>query len=233
LELTKIRQESLDELHAALKVDGTPAQRTWLDRYASTREQIDSIDGNLLETFDSINDNSQNSQIAAAIALIQMQVSPVLQISIAFGGDNHRDGGLTQEAEQSVTGIAAIGSLLTQIDEAGLRNDVTVANLSVFGRTLQERAPGGRNHNLNHHAMMISGSNVNPGVIGGIERSGNDWGATGINSVNGASNNNGDIPQNETLEAATKTLGCALGISEDRMNTRISGGKVIQAALNV
>ena len=113
-----------------------------------------------------------------------------------------------------------------------MQDKLTVANLSVFGRTLAQKGTRGRNHNLNHHVMMISGANVNAGVIGSIARSGNDFGATGIDSVTGAGSDDADIPANETLEGATKTLGCALGISADRIDTRISAGKIIQAALS-
>jgi len=232
LQLAQLRQRSLDQINAALRADGTPAQRQWLDRYASSQQQIQSLDEDLLGILSSINGNDQNSQIDAAIALIQMQVSPVIQISIAFGGDNHRDGGLADETAETLSGIQALSNLFNQLRQRGLQDRVTVANLNVFGRTLSEKGTRGRNHNLNHHVMMISGANVNPGVIGSVERSGKDFGATGIDSITGAGGNNADIPEDQTLEGATKTLGCALGISEERMNLRINGGKVIQAALS-
>ena len=232
LQLTQLRQQRLDQINAVLRTNGTAAQRAWLDRYATSKEQIQSLDESLLETFNSITSNDQDAQIAAAVALIQMKVSPVIQISIAFGGDNHVDGGLANEAAQTVTGVQAISSLLSQLEAKGLQDKVTVANLSVFGRTLAQKGTRGRNHNLNHHVMMISGANVNAGVIGSIARSGNDFGATGIDSVTGAGSDDADIPANETLEGATKTLGCALGISADRIDTRISAGKIIQAALS-
>lgn len=231
LELSQLRQQRLDEIHAILDTNGSAAQKEWLDRYATTKEQIQALDESLLETFSSITADDQDAQITAAVALIQMQVSPVLQIAIDFGGDNHRDSGLATEAAQTITGIQAISSLLNQLDTTGLRDKVTVANLSVFGRTLKQKGTRGRNHNLNHHVMMVSGANVNPGVIGAITETGNDFGATGINSVTGVGDDNADIPADETLEAATKTLGATLGISTERMDIRISGGKVIQSAL--
>ena len=232
LQLTQLRQQRLDEINAVLRSNGTSAQREWLDRYATSREQIQALDESLLETFSSITSDDQDAQIAAAVALIQMQVSPVIQIAIEFGGDNHVDGGLANEAAQYVTGVQAISSLLTQLETAGLQDRVTVANLSVFGRTLAQKGTRGRNHNLNHHVMMISGANVNPGVVGSIAASGNDFGATGIDSVTGAGSDDADIPADETLEGATKTLGAALGISNEQMDLRINGGKVIQAALS-
>lgn len=232
LQLSQLRQQRLDQISASLRTNGTAAQRTWLDRYATSQEQIQSLDESLLETFSTINDNGQDAQIAAAVALIQMQVSPVMQVAIAFGGDNHADAGLANEAAQTVTGIQAISSLLSQLEAKGLQDKVTIANLSVFGRTLAQKGTRGRNHNLNHHVMMVSGANVNPGVIGSVTESGNDFGATGIDSLTGAGSDDGDIPANETLEGAAKTLGRALGISAERVNTRISGGKIIEAALS-
>ncbi len=232
LQLAQLRQRRLDQINAVLRTDGTASQRQWLERYATSEDQIQSLDEGLLETFSSISGNGQDDQIKAAIALIQMQVSPVIQISVDFGGDNHSDGGLTNEATKTVAAIQAISSMLSQLEAKGLQDQVTVANLSVFGRTLSKKGTRGRDHNLNHHVMMISGSNVNPGVIGSIARSGNDWGATGIDSSTGAGDNGADIPANETLESAAKTLGRALGISTERIDRRISGGKAIEAALS-
>lgn len=92
---------------------------------------------------------------------------------------------------------------------------MTIAGLSVFERTLAQK-----------------GESVNPGVIGSVTESGNNFGATGIDSIAGVGNDDADIPANETLEGAEKTLGCALGISAERINTRISGGKIIEVALS-
>lgn len=232
LQLSQLRQQRLDQINASLRINGTAAQRTWLDRYATSQDQIQSLDESLLETFSTINNNGQDAQIAAAVALIQMQVSPVMQVSIAFGGDNHADEGLEKEAAQTVTGVQAISNLMSQLQAKGLQDKVTIANLSVFGRTLAQKGTNGRNHNLNHHVMMVSGANVKPGVIGSVTESGNDFGATGIDSISGVGSDNADIPANETLESTAKTLGCALGISAERINTRISGGKIIEAALS-
>ena len=231
LQLQRRRQISLDRINAELRTNGTPTQRRWLDRYASSQDQIESLDESLLGVFSGLSNNNERSQIQAAIALIQMQVAPVIQIGIDFGGDNHRDGGLTEEATKTISGMASLTAMFEQLRAVGLQDRVTVANLNVFGRTLREKGTRGRNHNLNHHVMMVSGANVNPGVIGSVARSGNDFGATAINSTTGAGGGNADIPANQTLEAATKTLGCALGISADRMNTRINRGKIIRAAL--
>ena len=44
-----------------------------------------------------IKDNSQDSQIQAAIILFQMKVTPVVAVHVSFGGDNHGDTGLASE----------------------------------------------------------------------------------------------------------------------------------------
>ena len=75
-----------------------------------------------------------SSQIIAAIALIQMNVSPVITIHIPFGGDNHSDTGLANEAAQTTSGMASIAQLWTSIP-AALQGKVTFFTLNVFGRT--------------------------------------------------------------------------------------------------
>lgn len=90
LQFKQLRQQRLDQINAALRTDGTPTQRQWLDRYAASQDQIQSLDEDLLGTFSAINSNDQDAQISATIALIQMQVSPVIQIEIAFGISTER-----------------------------------------------------------------------------------------------------------------------------------------------
>ncbi|MEO1273518.1 MAG: DUF1501 domain-containing protein [Myxococcota bacterium] len=117
------------------------------------------------------------------------------------------------------------------LESAGLTDQVTVANLNVFGRTLSKKGTEGRDHNLNHHVMMISGAHVSPGVFGGLEPVGNDFGATPINSATGQGSDGGDIPREETLESAAKTLARTIGVPQSRIEERIQGGKIIQAAI--
>ena len=56
------------------------------------------------------------------------------------------------------------------------------------------------------------GETLKGGVIGGIERQGNDYRATSIDGTTGASV--GDIPYEETLGSMAKTLGVALGVPQ-------------------
>lgn len=231
LQLAQLRDTALDEIHSDLRARGTTAQRSWLDRHAASREQVKQIDETLLERFASIEGNGQDDQLAAAIALFLMKIAPVVTVDVAFGGDNHTDAGLAKEADQTVAALASLGTFFAELDAVGLADQVTVTNLSVFGRTLGKKGTAGRDHNLNHHVMMISGPAVQPGVFGGIKESGNDFGATSIDSATGEGGNGGDIPEDETLEAAAKTLATVVGLAPDRVELRVAGGKVISAAV--
>ncbi|MCA9706163.1 MAG: DUF1501 domain-containing protein [Myxococcales bacterium] len=230
LDLQLLRDQTLDDMHAQLREGGTHAQKVWLDRHALSREQVRSIDESLLQRFADLDNDNTNNQIRAAVTLILMKVSPVIAIQIPFGGDNHKDTDLADERDQTVSGVASWRFIFEELAAAGLQDQVTVANLNVFGRTLRNQGSSkGRDHNLNHHVMAITGKHVRGGVMGGIEPSGNDFGATSIDSVTGASG--GDIPPEQTLEAAAHTLGRALGIPQDRLDARIDNGTPILAAL--
>lgn len=230
LDLQRLRDQTLDDLHEQLKDGGTHAQKVWLDRHALSREQVRSIDESLLARFADLDNDNTNNQIRAAVTLILMKVSPVIAIEIPFGGDNHKDNDLSQERDQTVSGVASWRLIFEELAAAGIQDQVTVANLNVFGRTLRNQgANKGRDHNLNHHVMAITGKHIRGSVVGGIEPSGNDYGATSINSTTGESG--GDIPPEQTLEAAAHTLGRALGIAQDRLDERIANGTPVLAAL--
>lgn len=233
LQLAQLRETALDEIHADLKDRGTPAQRAWLDQHATSREQVRMIDESLLSRFDSISSNDSASQLSAAIAMFLMKITPVITVSLGFGGDNHSDDGLVKERDETIAALQILGDFYTELEAAGLRDRVTVANLSVFGRTLGSKGTKGRDHNLNHHVMMISGANVGSGVFGSIAPSGKDFGAQAIDSASGAGGEGGDVPEDQTLEAAAKTLAATVGVPADRIEHRIAGGKVIAPAVAV
>ncbi len=85
-----------------------PAQKAYIDSLVTSQTQVRNINQSLLAALGSIKDNSANSQILAAVTLIQMKVTPVIAIHIPFGGDNHRDVGLAAETTQTVSGVATI-----------------------------------------------------------------------------------------------------------------------------
>ena len=132
-QIQKIRDADLDRINAWFKQNGSSAQRAFLDRYAVSQQQARSISDTLLTTLANIKDNSPDSQVAAAVVLFQMNVSPVVSIHIPFGGDNHTDTSLATETKQTVAGVTAIGNLWTQLNAAGLQDRVTFAMMNVFG----------------------------------------------------------------------------------------------------
>jgi hypothetical protein len=235
--LQALRDRDLDALHALYKREGTSAQRRFLDDYALSQQQTRKLASDLLSRLASIQDNGPDSQVQAAIVLIQLKVSPVVTVHIPFGGDNHFDGSLTAETEQTVKGVATIGKLLDDLAASGLQDQVTFASLNVFGRTLQMKG-GGRSHNRNHHVTLLSGKRVRGGVVGGVVPVGEDFGAASFDSMTGAVSANADVSDADSLASVGKTLGIALGVPADRVDAIVADpssgqtqGKVIRAAL--
>lgn len=231
-DLTQLRDKHLDRIHAALKERGTKVQKDYLDRLALSRAQARSLAQDLLGTLAAIRSNRSDGQVAAAAALIRMNVSPVIAIRIDFGGDNHTDDGLLRaEVPQSEAGVLRINELMTGLANYGLQDRVTFAAFNVFGRTLKKLGTAGRDHWGNHHATVMIGKNLRPGVVGGLEAKSNDYVATAINATTGAGDASGDIPFQDTLCAMGKTLGAAIGIERATLDQHIGRGKVVTAAL--
>jgi hypothetical protein len=231
--LQPLRDAALDEIHGVLKERGTKAQKLYLDSLASSRQQARSLGSDLLDMLSGIKNNNADGQVTAAVALIKMNVSPVVTIRIPFGGDNHTDDDLLRsEVPQHATGIAAIAQLMEALRVAGLQEQVTFAAYNVFGRTLKKNGVAGRDHWGSHHATVMIGNGLRAGVIGGLEPKSNDYYAAPIESTTGLGKpGGGDIPFAETLAAMGKTLGAAVGVPRDLLDRTILGGKVVPAAL--
>src|SRR5262249_51572232 len=173
--LQQLRDNTLSQINDMFRSSGSPAQKAYLDSLIASQGEIRNIRQDLLSSLTSIKDNSGASQIRAAVTLMQMSVTPVVAIHIPFGGDNHNDAALANEAAQHVTGVAAIGSLMSQLSSAGLSDQVTFMSLNVFGRTLGPSNTDGRQHNPNHQVSVTIGKPFKPGVIGGVSpRGGGD-----------------------------------------------------------
>jgi len=229
--LQQLRDGTLSQLSTLLKTTATSAQKRYLDTLISSQTQIRSVNQSLLASLDSIKDNSVTSQITAALALVQMNVTPVVAIHIPFGGDNHFDSALTNETTQTVAGVASIASLLSQLGAAGLADKVTFLSLNVFGRTLGPVNTDGRQHNPNHQVSVAIGKPFKGGVIGGVAPVGTDYGATALSSSTGQSSTGGDVAALDTLAAFGKTVLSAVGVSPQDVATAIPTGKVVTAAL--
>ncbi|MGE5185206.1 MAG: hypothetical protein ACM31C_24220, partial [Acidobacteriota bacterium] len=230
------RDQTLSQIDDIYRDHATQAQKAYLDSLITSQSQIRTINQDLLAALGSIKDNSVASQITAAIVLIQMNVTPVIAIHIPFGGDNHNDNGLANEAAQTVTGVGAIASLMTQLQAAtnargSLFDQVSFVSLNVFGRTLGPSNTDGRQHNPNHQVSLTIGKPFAGGIVGGLGAVGGDFGALAINSQSGAGSPSGDIAPTDTLASFGKTVMTAVGVDPAVTSSTIVSGKVVKAAI--
>ena len=249
VKLRPLRDASLSELNALAKQDATGVQKGFLDAFANTQTQVRNLSASLSSLLSSISGDDVAGQALAAAALIQANVTSIVAVRIPFGGDNHTDQNLQAEADQHVSGCKGIQQVITALSSNGLAltDKVTFATWNVFGRNLNgidkvtQRA--GRDHYGNHSVGVMIGKNVAPGVIGGVAPLASSSGgvtsgslaAADIDSASGAAAAGGDIPGASTHIAYARTLGVALGIPGDQVNSDLivgAGGKVVNAALN-
>jgi hypothetical protein len=234
-DLQDLRDKSIDKIYALYKDHGTPSQRTLLEAWSRSRDEVRSISTDLVARLDSIDGNDEINQARTAAVLMAMKIAPVISVHLDFGGDNHTDADFARETTKHVSAVSTIQVLMQELDQlkadGHLQHDVLFASLNVFGRTLKKKGMAGRDHHSGHHAMVMMGNGLNAGVVGGValNDSGNEYIAQPIDSTTGEAG--GDIPFEETLGAAGKTLGVALGISEDRMNEMLPPGKVVQSVI--
>jgi Protein of unknown function (DUF1501) len=239
VKLRTIRDQSLGKLNELAKTSGSNVQKQFLDTMATSRNQVRQLAEALSTTLNAITSDDVKGQGLAAAALISANVTPVVTMHIGFGGDNHTDTDLAAEATQTVSGVAGIQSLMDALAALGLQDKVTFATMNVFGRNLNGIAKTdgrtGRDHYGNHAVTVMIGKNVKAGVYGGVAQgSSAAYLASAIDSATGAPNPAGDIPVAQTHVSAIRTLGVALGIPEDQLNTdftAMAGGKVIKAAV--
>jgi len=229
--LQPLRDQTLNQLYDLYRNHATTAQRAYIDSLVTSQQQVRNINQSLLDSLSSIKDNTAASQVQAAIALIQMKVTPVISIHIPFGGDNHRDVGLATETAQTVSGVATIAALMQQLATAGLTDSVTFISLNVFGRTIGPGNTDGRQHNANHQVSITIGKPFRGGVIGGVMPVGNDYGAVAIDSRTGEAVASGDVTPGDTLASFGKTMLTAVGVDAGTISSSVFSGKVIAAAL--
>jgi hypothetical protein len=239
VKVRNLRDQALDQLNAMAKADSTNVQKQFLDAMALSQQQVRKLVEQLATTLNAINSDDSRGQALAAAALISANVTPVVTMRIGFGGDNHTDTDLANEAAQHVTGVQAIQAVQDALASLGLTDKVTFATLNVFGRNLNGIAKTdgrtGRDHYGNHAVTVMIGKNVAPGVYGGVAQgSSAAYLASAIDSASGAPNPAGDIPVAQTHISAIRTLGVALGIPEETLApnfTAMAGGKVVRAAV--
>jgi hypothetical protein len=237
--LQALRDSSLDQLNALAKMDATGVQSQFLDALATSQTQVRALSSQLGSTLSAIADDQVKGQALAAAALIAANVTSVVTMHIPFGGDNHSDQNLQGEADQTVSGVTAIQTLMGNLSSLGLLDKVTFATWNVFGRNLNGIAKvtnrTGRDHYGNHAVTVMIGKNVAPGVIGGVAPDASGaYAAAGIDSSSGAPSSSGDIASADTHDAAARTLAAALGIPASVASADFiasAPGKVVSAAL--
>lgn len=241
--LRELRDTHLDRLHALAKQDASEVQLAFLDSLARSREQTRALAEQLAETLSAIQGDGVPDQARAAAALIAANVSPVITVRLAFGGDNHSDSNLAAEVAQHTAddnGCAGIQAIMDELATANLTDKVTFMTLNVFGRNLNDSkasARSGRDHYGDHSVAVVIGKNVKPGVYGGVRPVGNQLGASAIVSSTGesvAGDGDGDIPRLETHVAMGRTCGLLLGLPAEKVDDMFNvgvGGKAITAAL--
>jgi len=234
--MIKLRSRYLDRAYAQVKSNGSPAQLKFLEQYAKSQADANEIGDSLGGLITGINGTDSINQAKMVVALLQINISPVLTMGIGFGGDNHADANLTDELTATVSAIPAINTLWEELKKARYQDRVVFASLNPFGRDLIRNDVGGRDHNGGHHAMFTFGPSIKGGVVGALEPTvykGEivNFHAKGIHSESGLSDGQLDIQASETLVSVGKTLAKAVGISDERINERLDGGKIIRGAL--
>ncbi len=231
--LQPLRDREIDRIYNLYREHGNRHDIGLLDAWARSRDEVRGVSEALLGRLDGIAGDGLDDQVAAASVLAAMNITPVITLKGAFGGDNHNDLGLVRETAQTLTGVARMGRLVAELDamrsQGVLRHEVIVGSLNVFGRTLRTRGTDGRDHQRGHHVAVLMGPGLRGSVIGGLERSGNDYRCTSINAETGASG--GDIRFEATLGAMAKTVGAALGIPNEVLDGAVRLGRPVSAAL--
>jgi uncharacterized protein (DUF1501 family) len=232
-DLVAMRDKEIDRIYDIYRESGTPTQKTLLDAWARSRDEVRSISQDLVARLDAISGNDEINQVKTAAILAAMNIAPVITIHLNFGGDNHADTDFETETTKHVSALANVKSLMDELDalqdEGSLKQGVLVGILNVFGRTLKKKGYGGRDHNSEHSAMVLIGDGLKGGIVGGVAANAGktEYVATAINSTTGASG--GDIPFEDTLCAAGKSLAYALGVPEARIDEMIAPGKIVKS----
>jgi hypothetical protein len=240
--LVSLRDQTLDSLNAFARSQGNTAQKNFIDQYATSATQLRTLQQSLLSSLSAIKDNSQDSQIQAAIILFQMKVTPVVAVHVSFGGDNHGDPGLATEIAGHQTGVASIAKMMQGLASANLQDKVTFVMSNVFGRTMVNGFNAdGRQHNDRHHVTVMIGPGVQGSVIGGptLAQGAAPGGGAGtteysalpIDSSTGLGSTSGDIAYGDTMQSMAKTLAAAVGMPSSVISQNILSGTVVTPAL--
>ena len=229
--IQQIRDADLDRMNAIFRERGTKAQRNFIDKWALSQGQARELSNDLIEALGTVSNDGIQGQITAAAILLKMNVSPVVSIHIDFGGDNHNDNDLVRETNATVNGVAQVALVQQALADFQLQDKVTFVMMNVFGRNLKPADRNGRTHHADHHCTVIIGPTIKSGVYGGVTPSGDDYAAQTIDSATGQADEAGDIPLEESLGAVAKTIGRAVGLSDEVLDEEVVSGNPITGAL--
>lgn len=222
----------IDQLYQDLKSNGTPEQQQYLDSYALSRTEAQSLGSRFGTLLDEINDNSTQSQLRLAVASFMTGFAPVTVMKLPFGRDNHDD--MQVEIDETIDSVNALNFYWDLVTTNGMQDQILLVHFDVFGRTVSHHNLRGRDHYGQHTVGLIHGTNVTAGIVGGIDGSSSDFDdikATGINSTSGGISNP-DVVADDTLLAFGKTVLTAAGVSEDRADVRVPDGKIIRSVFS-
>lgn len=226
---SELYKQTIDEVYKGLKQNGSNKQRAFLDNHALTQIQARDLGDNLGDALENINGNEFSDQLRAAIAFIRLGVTPVVAIHHEFGGDNHSDSLLEREATETLESLEALNLYWQLINENNLADKVNLVTLDCFGRTPIRNDDGGRDHYGNMTLGLVHGSDIKPGMIGGVTTS--NAGKPVANSIHSGNGGvmNPDIDADATLAAYGKTIMSVAGIDQQRLDLRVPAGRVITA----
>jgi len=222
----------IDQLYKNLKSTGTPEQKQYLDSYALSRSEAQTLGSRFGSLLDEIDDNTTASQLRLAVASCLVGFAPVTVVRLPFGQDNHDD--MQVEIDETIDSIAALNFYWELINNNGMKDKIMLTHCDVFGRTESHYGERGRDHYGQHTVGLIQASGLNGGIVGGIAGSSSNFDdikATGINSTTGGTENP-DVAADDALISFGKTVMAAAGISDERLDVRVPDGKVVQSLFN-
>ena len=136
----------IDSAYADVKANGTPAQKRYMDQHASSRNQASAFGESLGQLLDDITDDSHESQMKTAVALVKLKLAPVIVCDFSFGRDNHNDFDLSVESNDTLSTLGALSTYWAAAKELDVVDDTLYATSTVFGRDTKRGGKGGRGH---------------------------------------------------------------------------------------
>lgn len=225
------RDQVLGKLLPLLREQGGRTLGGQIEDRALSKRQAKALGEQLRADLAAIRDDGPEAQILATVALLRMNVAPVVTLKIAFGGDNHFDYGLQRETAGTLAGVQQLALLMNKLSQYGMADRTSFAMLNPFGRTLRKRGVAGREHWAHHHTGLLIGRSFRGGVIGGVGPGEGDFCALPIDSQSGRGDEHGDVAVADSLAAYARTLLRGVGVPEGQVAVLVPTGKVIRAAL--